>query len=293
MRADRDDTGSRAGNLYRQVHGSGPSDCFEHDVRTGAAVGLPDEIDGIPGRCGQGSVRLGKRSSLDVGFDHDHDAGSRRLGSECRELADGSTADDHGAVTGPQPGALYRSPGRRQVVGHQQGRFIGKTDGHASQRGVGMRHAHELGLCTWQRGSERGTRAEEGAVGTMPVVSFVAPGASTACREIRRHDLVAEPDALDRATDLDNLADELVPEDGAWLDAGEVATDDVEIRSADARERHAHDGVGRLQESRRRHVGHADLAARLEDYRTHGLSFGCGTAVSRGRVPKYAILHVD
>ena len=83
--------------------------------------------------------------------------------------------------------------------------------------------------------------------------------------------MVPNLDVTDSRADGYDIPDELMSDHRAALHAAKMASDDMEVGSADPRQCHPHQGVCGVDERRLRRVAQGNLPRAVEDDRFHGL----------------------
>ena len=144
----------------------------------------------------------------------------------------------------------------RKDVGEEQDLLVREPVRHLVDRGVGERHAGELGLQPVDEVAED----PASAAGAEPVAAFLAEAAPPAGRDAGDEHAVSRLERRHGASGLDDRADGLVAEDRAGLHLGDVALEDVEVRPADRRGVDPHDRVRRLLDCRVGYVLPGSLA---------------------------------
>src|SRR5690606_4741299 len=111
---------------------------------------------------------------------------------------------------------------------------------------------------------------------------FAWTARATGDRE-RHDDAVADLEVLHLATDLDDFAHELVPEDVALLERRDVAVVEVEVRSTDRGARDLHDGIAGIEDLRIGDPLDVDLLRSVPTKGFHGIDSCRSSWVSEGR----------
>jgi hypothetical protein len=108
-----------------------------------------------------------------------------------------------------------------------------------------MWNAHDFRLRAVKRWSEGGPSPEERSLLTFPMVAPIAPTAVAAGGEIGGHNPVANLEPGNGAADGNHLANEFVTDDCSRLNASEIASDHMQISTANASQVNADKSISR------------------------------------------------
>ena len=156
--------------------------------------------------------------------------------------------------------------GSHHVAGEQRG-IARHPLGNLAQRQVGVGDQHLVGLGALER-AERRAMTEDAALVALVEVAAATEEAAPAGRAVAAEHAVSDRHLGHAVGRRDHLADELVADREAGLDA-DAAVVDVEVRPADPGRLDADDRVGRTLELRLGLVVDPDLPGRLERDRAH------------------------
>jgi hypothetical protein len=229
---DRDHRAAAAHQGERRVEARRCADRVDDPVGPSPVGHTVHERAGAVGRGRQRPLAGGEGPpGLDRLDQHD-DPGPAGLRDEAGELADRAAADDRHRVPRLQVRAAHGGVAGGQGVAEEHGGVQRDPRRYGAQHGVGVGHAHELGLRARERRPERFAGAEEAAFGALPVIATATPPAGAARGVVRSDDERARPVDPHVGADLGDLADELVPEHRAARHVLRVG-DDVQVGAAD------------------------------------------------------------
>jgi hypothetical protein len=175
---------------------------------------------------------------------------------------------------------------RRTDVGEHQDRVVGDLVGLAVRRGLGERHAHELGL----RSVDEVPEDPATSAGAQAVSALAAEPAPAARRDARDEDSIAGADRRDARPDLLDRADGFVTQDPTFAHVGYVPLEDVEIGSADRDGVDADDGIRGVHDRWVRNLFPSLLTWSVVHDRLHRRHLPFTRSGSRGpRVPSWSI----
>ena len=162
----------------------------------------------------------------------------------------------------------------RQDVGEEEHLLVGEAVLDLERPDVGERHARELGLAAGKaagevRVAERARRrvahhllGERGVrirvLAERPVVVPALPAVAAGDGERDDHP-IADLELLDRSSDLDHFAHELVAEDVALLHGRDEPVVEVQVRAADRGRRDSDDRVALIEDLRIGDIPHFDV----------------------------------
>ena len=238
-------------------------------------------------------MREGQRQAFRKTIDGDHALGAQEVRALDRELAN-RPAPPHGdGVAGTDAAVLRGHVAGGEDVGEEQHLLVGQRVGHLDRPDVRERHARVLGLASGiaavhVRIAEQARprvaadlfghpRVGVRVVAERPELLLAEVAAAAGNRE-RHDDAIADFEVAVLATDLDDLAHELVAEDVALLHRRDIAAVDVEIGSTDRGCSDFHDRVARVQQLGIRDVLDADIFFAVVADGFHRRSFVAGAA---------------
>ena len=249
----------------QEVEGEASGRGGPHGLQRGVHRG--GELRGVRGQDGHGPERA---RELEAVLEEVEGIDLRRphvQGRDHRHQTHRSAADDGHPVPRshvPQGGEVH--PGGHDVA-REQGRGV-TTVRHPDQGAPGQGDADELGLPTVEplAALDPAEQLPHLAARAQP---SLAGGAGAAARGEVRDDPIPGSDPLHRAPHLEDLAGELVPQHRPAVEAHLGPAVHVQVRAADGRELHAHDGVGGLLDGRVGSVRAGDVLDPLERERSH------------------------
>jgi len=257
-----------AGDADGRLHRLAGADALERRVDADAAGHVLDLLDRLLPALGDdvGRAKLGGQP-LAIGMTRHRDDPLRAEapGSENAAHADGAVADHGDGLAGLDLRADrgVMSGGHHVRERHQRlHHLVGVTRArHGHERGAGQRHADCLAL------SAVAVAREHPAVQAGGRDAVLTVGAGAVAEHVRRDDEVTLGDSGHLAVHVFDHANELVA-DRAGLER-RVAAVEPEVRAADAREDHADDGVGGLDDRRITSLASGDGTGLVEDGCTH------------------------
>jgi hypothetical protein len=176
--------------------------------------------------------------------------------------------------------------GRQDIAGEERQLGIDLCR-QRQQRGVGQGHAHVLGLRAVQAVTAFDP-AEQRALDAARGQPACAIEAAPAAHREGADDARAGAQAFDFGADRDDLADELVPQHRAAIEAGLVAAVDVQVRTAQTGDFDAHDRVACDYQLRLRDLGATHRAHSFEDQSLHRMRTS-EHGVHEGRDDRYCL----
>ncbi|CAB4915252.1 unannotated protein [freshwater metagenome] len=194
-----------------------------------------------------------------------------------REVAHRAQAQhDQGAAVG-HLGVLHGLPRGGQDVRQVGEPVVGGALGQLDVGELRLRHPQELGLPAGDGAVHRRVAEQRGAralvahlgglaLGVQPLVAHPAVPAGDLERD---GDPVADPQVAGLAADLDHLAHGLVPHHVAHVHERGEGLDQVQVRAADVRRRHADDRVRGLLDGGVGDLVHPDVALAVPGHCLH------------------------